>query len=347
MGKVPGNRGAEGLGRGRNTSRGVWSRSATGQQIKVLKATGSYDGKYYSQGRASQSLRASSTPRRQPHSRVIPVIGPVANTTLLIGATDLPAYINLPEGDPMSELALGPATQDITKVVALSATAEGQAVPFGFLEELERAHLSGLAKRSGATDPAQVRALETGWAVTKVKMATLFARARSEIIEILEGAPTGTIAAPAAAAQEILWNASSASLEKTLLDAVHGASKDSEPSRVLDEVLAQVQHRIDLAMIYAHGRVNLELERSRPLAKTTKPPAPIWGEVTAVKPFGAFVRLPSGEEGLLHVSELRRLRNGAFVKDASDVVFAGQAILVRQASRTADDKIGLALVSVD
>ena len=44
---------------------------------------------------------------------------------------------------------------------------------------------------------------------------------------------------------------------------------------------------------------------------------PCWGEVTGVKPFGAFVLLPSGESGLLHVSELHPLNGGRRVDDAT------------------------------
>ncbi|MGE3193850.1 MAG: hypothetical protein AB7K08_10320 [Microbacteriaceae bacterium] len=37
-------------------SSGRWSRPATGRQIAALKSHGSYDGKYYSMGRASQAI---------------------------------------------------------------------------------------------------------------------------------------------------------------------------------------------------------------------------------------------------------------------------------------------------
>lgn len=48
---------------------GRWSRPATGAQIRALKAHGNYDGKYYSVGRASQSIsRGVSSQRRGAYS---------------------------------------------------------------------------------------------------------------------------------------------------------------------------------------------------------------------------------------------------------------------------------------
>lgn len=43
----------------RQSSSGRWSRSATGKQIAALKSHGNYDGKYYSMGRASQTIGRS------------------------------------------------------------------------------------------------------------------------------------------------------------------------------------------------------------------------------------------------------------------------------------------------
>lgn len=43
----------------RRSSSGRWSRPATGKQIAALKSHGNYDGKYYSMGRASQTIGRS------------------------------------------------------------------------------------------------------------------------------------------------------------------------------------------------------------------------------------------------------------------------------------------------
>lgn len=49
------------------------------------------------------------------------------------------------------------------------------------------------------------------------------------------------------------------------------------------------------------------------------------GEVTGIQPYGAFVRLESGETGLIHISEISSL----FVKNISDYVKIGQQIRVK------------------
>lgn len=65
------------------------------------------------------------------------------------------------------------------------------------------------------------------------------------------------------------------------------------------------------------------------------------GQVTRLADFGAFVRLASGIEGLLHVSEL-----GARVKTPADALAIGQPVLVRVLSVDSDKRrVGLALAS--
>lgn len=49
------------------------------------------------------------------------------------------------------------------------------------------------------------------------------------------------------------------------------------------------------------------------------------GEVTGIQPYGAFVKLESGETGLIHISEISSL----FVKNISDYIKIGQQIRVK------------------
>lgn len=49
------------------------------------------------------------------------------------------------------------------------------------------------------------------------------------------------------------------------------------------------------------------------------------GEVTGIQPYGAFVKLDSGESGLIHISEISSL----FVKNITDYVKIGQEIKVK------------------
>jgi polyribonucleotide nucleotidyltransferase len=45
--------------------------------------------------------------------------------------------------------------------------------------------------------------------------------------------------------------------------------------------------------------------------------------------FGAFVSLMPGRDGLLHVSEVRKLAGGKRVENVEDVLSVGQKLLVR------------------
>ena len=58
----------------RRSSSSRWSRPATGKQIAALQSQGSYDGKYYSMGRASRAIggsgRSSSASGRRTGDRV-------------------------------------------------------------------------------------------------------------------------------------------------------------------------------------------------------------------------------------------------------------------------------------
>ena len=49
------------------------------------------------------------------------------------------------------------------------------------------------------------------------------------------------------------------------------------------------------------------------------------GEVTGIQSYGAFVKLPNGEQGLIHISEISTF----FVKSVSNFVQLGQIIKVK------------------
>lgn len=249
------------------------------------------------------------------------------------------------KGSAMSQLVPvnDAAVPNIASVVELSAHVPANVVPFEFIGELERKHLDAVAKQVGRSVPAQVRALEKGWAHAKVSMAASFTRAHIELVAILRHAPAGTFASPEATAREMLWNACSANLEKQLLEAAHDAHGTSKPTQVLDEWRAQVDHRIELAKIYAQGQVEVAKTRASLPPAPTRGYEPSWGEVTGLKPFGAFLRLQSGEAGLLHKSELRALNGGREVEDAGALLNVGQWIHVRVKGRNEEGKLNFAL----
>jgi general stress protein 13 len=49
------------------------------------------------------------------------------------------------------------------------------------------------------------------------------------------------------------------------------------------------------------------------------------GKVTGIQPYGAFVKLDNGEQGLIHISEI----SPYFVKDISSFVSIGQEIKIK------------------
>ena len=68
------------------------------------------------------------------------------------------------------------------------------------------------------------------------------------------------------------------------------------------------------------------------------------GTVVKIMPFGAFVSLLPGKDGLLHISKLRPLAGGARVENVEDVVSVGQKIQVEISE--IDDKGKLSLIPV-
>ncbi len=63
------------------------------------------------------------------------------------------------------------------------------------------------------------------------------------------------------------------------------------------------------------------------------------GKVTSIAKFGAFVLLPEGKSGLVHISEIAN----AFVSDVHEFVQVGQIVKVRVMNIGADGKINLSI----
>jgi polyribonucleotide nucleotidyltransferase len=68
------------------------------------------------------------------------------------------------------------------------------------------------------------------------------------------------------------------------------------------------------------------------------------GTVVKITPFGAFISLLPGKDGLLHISKLRSLAGGARVENVEDVLSVGQKIQVE--INEIDDRGKLSLVPV-
>ena len=63
------------------------------------------------------------------------------------------------------------------------------------------------------------------------------------------------------------------------------------------------------------------------------------GKVTTITKFGAFVALPGGKSGLVHISEVA----SAFVSDVHDFLTEGQEVQVKVLAITPEGKINLSI----
>ena len=71
------------------------------------------------------------------------------------------------------------------------------------------------------------------------------------------------------------------------------------------------------------------------------------GTVVKTTTFGAFVSLLPGKDGLLHISELRKLNDGKRVNDVEDVVGVGQQVQVEITKVDDRGKLSLSPVVAD
>ena len=67
------------------------------------------------------------------------------------------------------------------------------------------------------------------------------------------------------------------------------------------------------------------------------------GTVVKTTTFGAFLSLMPGKDGLLHITQLRKLAGGKRVENVDDVVSIGQKILVEIAEIDSRGKLSLAV----
>ena len=67
------------------------------------------------------------------------------------------------------------------------------------------------------------------------------------------------------------------------------------------------------------------------------------GNVTGLTAFGAFVSLPDGKSGMVHISEV----SNSFVKDIKDFLKEGQDVKVKVVNITDEGKISLSIKKAD
>ena len=67
------------------------------------------------------------------------------------------------------------------------------------------------------------------------------------------------------------------------------------------------------------------------------------GKVTGITNFGAFVSLPGGKSGLVHISEVAN----TYVKDVHDYLSEGQSVRVKVLRLTPEGKINLSIKAAE
>jgi S1 RNA binding domain protein len=72
------------------------------------------------------------------------------------------------------------------------------------------------------------------------------------------------------------------------------------------------------------------------------PEESVVGEITAIKPYGAFVRLVTGDQGMIHISEVAT----EYVRDISQYLTVGQQVVVKVIGRNEEGKYNLSLKRV-
>lgn len=241
----------------------------------------------------------------------------------------------------MSQLV--PVPNYTASVVELASSAPADTRPFSFLEELEKMLLDAAIERFGGNEPRHVHELEKALARAKVTIATALATAHNDLVVILREVPSGVLSSPEVAAREALFNACSGAVEERLQKKRFVGWGRTHPSKVIDLLLAQVAHRVDMAKIYAEGQVQVAMIQAATPPAPSRGYEPCWGEVTGVKPYGVFVTLPSGESGLLHCSQMQGLNGGRYVIDATCLVNVGQHLHVRVTGKNHEGKLSFAL----
>ncbi len=73
-----------------------------------------------------------------------------------------------------------------------------------------------------------------------------------------------------------------------------------------------------------------------------QPEESVLGEVIALKSYGAFVRLTTGDQGMIHISEIAN----EFVREISQYLKVGQQVVVKVIGRNEEGKYNLSLKRV-
>lgn len=296
--------------RGSSNSR-MWSQPATARQLAALKANGNHDGKFYSKGRAGQTIGDSV---RAVGSAPLPWYGAGRAGWGPLTAPSPPRGDGLPASGVVEPAAVRPEVVPAPRENQAPAgprcghpAAGGSGVQkfFALFDQLEERHLRVLQAEFGSSAGDVLRREIKAWLTTRIDLATTNAR---ELVRALN--------------------------EQTRLASV---TRPAAPLPDYDPQEAKATARRERRALPKPPR-----KRSAPAGKGRT----YNGTVLSANPHGVVVSLDNGEQGWLHVSRLRQLNGGAWVESASDVLAVGQELRVRGVGTTSRGQVDLAIVDL-
>lgn len=343
----------------------MWNQPATARQIAALKANGNFDGKYYSKGRAGQTIgestrSAAGTPAAAFGRNELAVVAE------LIGSMR-----------PEAEQPASNSPRIVVGNVVEGAGAGGghrmtDSQPAGvlsldFIGALESRHLNDYRANHSYGSGSGLRQETQAWNKLKLEVATGITEGLAAVADVLRDAPAGVVPMPNAAASTLLASAVDPDLEERHLLGYLDNHTYGSANGLRTEILDWLENRIALAATNAQGLIDLARTRSEltptvPVANVRSPlppesgssagvaegttatasspnaskarQAPLRGAVsvgtvTSINAHGARVKLTGGEQGWLHISKLRVLNGGARVADVADHLRVGQELKVR------------------
>ena len=265
----------------------MWSRPATAKQIATLKANGTFDGEYYSSGRAGQTIGESARAASSTFGPTIPDGGvaqrgqasrrdrdlDISGLSEALGAVvRLQRALEPPRvGARDSAGVLG---QDIEEyrsapIDVIAAPPEGQFVreysgvlSFAFVNDLADRHLRSFQSQFGPSMGNLLRRETQAWGDARIALAKKITDGQADLAAILDESPAEAIASPAVAVNELLANAYPLDLEERHLRSFQAEYGPSMGDFLRKEILAWADNRIERAKVNARFLVKTTMAQA-------------------------------------------------------------------------------------
>ena len=126
-------------------------------------------------------------------------------------------------------------------------------------------------------------------------------------------------------------------------------ARRSTPSRTRPEPRSRLMTMAPCTSVQSMARARGARTRVNAIANPVNPEVgeQYLGTVVKIAAFGAFISLVPGKDGLLHISEVRKLAGGKRVDNVEDVLSVGQKVLVEISKIDDRGKLSLSPVVAD